>query len=85
MDPKDREARAKKMHEADMGVAGKFFKNKEKFSGSGKGDHVSGAWINTEKYQRSMAANDAYAAGKITLEEWRAIVYSKGQGDSNHE
>ncbi len=44
-------------------------------SGAGKGDRNSAAWINSPKYQRSMAANDAYAAGEITLEEWRAIVH----------
>lgn len=43
--------------------------------GAGKGDRNSAAWINSPKYQRSMAANDAYAAGEITLEEWRAIVH----------
>ena len=52
---------------------------------AGKGDKASASWITSEKYQRSMAANDAYANGEITLEEWRAIVHpkkTKGQGDN---
>ena len=49
--------------------------------GAGKGDRSSAAWINSDKYQRSMQANDAYAAGEITLEEWRAIVHPKSSQD----
>ena len=50
-------------------------------SSAGKGDRNSAAWINSDKYQRSMRANDAYAAGEITLEEWRAIVHPKSSQD----
>lgn len=49
--------------------------------GAGKGDRSSAGWIITDKYQRSMQANEAYAAGEITLEEWRAIVHPKSSQD----
>ena len=68
--------------DAQAGIAGKALKGRSK--SAGKGDRNSAAWINSEKYQRSMRANDAYAAGEITLEEWRAIVHpksSEGQGE----
>lgn len=47
--------------------------------GAGKGDRNSAAWITSDKYQRSMKANEAYDAGEITLEEWRAIVHPQTQ------
>ena len=46
---------------------------------AGKSDRNSAAWIKSEKYQRSMRANEAYDAGEITLEEWRAIVHPQTQ------
>ena len=70
-----------KERKAQAGIAGKAVQQR---SSAGKGDRNSAAWINSEKYQRSMQANDAYAAGEITLEEWRAIVHpksSEGQGE----
>ena len=54
-------------------------------STAGKGDRNSAAWINSPKYQRSMEANEAYARGEITLDEWRFIVHGiepKGQGEN---
>jgi hypothetical protein len=66
---------------AQEGPAGRAIRER---SGAGKGDRTSSSWITSDKYQRSMAANDAYANGEITLEEWRAIVHPKkpeGQGD----
>jgi len=66
---------------AQAGIAGKALQER---SSAGKGDRNSAAWINSDKYQRSMRANEAYAAGEITLEEWRAIVHpksSEGQGE----
>ena len=48
---------------------------------AGKGDRNSASWITSDKYQRSMRANEAYAAGEITLEEWRAIVHPKSSQD----
>ena len=53
-------------------------------NGAGKGDRTSASWITTDKYRRSVEANDAYARGEITLEEWRFIVHGiepKGQGE----
>jgi hypothetical protein len=67
---------------AQAGIAGKAVQQRS--SAAGKGDRNSAAWINSDKYQRSMKANEAYAAGEITLEEWRAIVHpksSEGQGE----
>ena len=67
---------------AQAGIAGKAVQQRS--SAAGKGDRNSAAWINSDKYQRSMRANEAYAAGEITLEEWRAIVHpksSEGQGE----
>ena len=67
---------------AQAGIAGKAVQ--QRLSAAGKGDRNSAAWINSDKYQRSMRANEAYAAGEITLEEWRAIVHpksSEGQGE----
>jgi len=46
---------------------------------AGKGSRNSAGWIITDKYQRSMKANEAYDAGEITLEEWRAIVHPQTQ------
>ena len=72
----------KNERKAQAGIAGKAVQQRS--SAAGKGDRNSAAWINSEKYQRSMQANDAYAAGEITLEEWRAIVHpksSEGQGE----
>jgi len=54
-------------------------KDLSKRGGAGKGDRNSAAWINSDKYQRSMRANEAYDAGEITLEEWRAIVHPQTQ------
>ena len=72
----------KNERKAQAGIAGKAVQQRS--SAAGKGDRNSAAWINSEKYQRSMKANEAYAAGEITLEEWRAIVHpksSEGQGE----
>lgn len=72
----------RKERKAQAGVAGKAIQQRS--SAAGKGDRNSAAWINSDKYQRSMRANEAYAAGEITLEEWRAIVHpksSEGQGE----
>ena len=73
----------KKERKAQAGVAGRALQQRQ--SSAGKGDRNSAAWINSDKYQRSMKANAAYDAGEITLEEWRAIVHpqsSDGQGDN---
>ena len=54
-------------------------------SGAGKGDRSSAAWITSDKYRRSVEANDAYSRGEITLDEWRYIVHGiepKGQGEN---
>ena len=72
----------RKERKAQAGIAGKAVQRRS--SAAGKGDRNSAAWINSDKYQRSMRANEAYAAGEITLEEWRAIVHpksSEGQGE----
>ena len=69
----------RKERKAQAGVAGKALQQRS--SAAGKGDRNSAAWINSDKYQRSMRANDAYAAGEITLEEWRAIVHPKSSQD----
>tara|TARA_Y100000004_G_scaffold141610_1_gene161025 strand:+ start:195 stop:437 length:243 start_codon:yes stop_codon:yes gene_type:complete len=72
----------RKERKAQAGIAGKAVQQRS--SAAGKGDRNSAAWINSDKYQRSMRANEAYAAGEITLEEWRAIVHpksSEGQGE----
>ena len=56
-----------------------------KAQGAGKGDGVSAKMIFSNKYKRSMEANDAYARGEITLDEWRFIVYGlepEGQGEN---
>lgn len=77
----ERDERMRRERKAQAGIAGKALQDR---SSAGKGDRNSAAWINSEKYQRSMRANEAYAAGEITLEEWRAIVHpnsSEGQGE----
>ena len=62
----------------DSNGVSKYVRNN---GGAGKGDRSSAGWIITDKYQRSMEANEAYAAGEITLEEWRAIVHPKSSQD----
>ena len=77
----ERSERMRRERKAQAGIAGKALQDR---SSAGKGDRNSAAWINSDKYQRSMRANEAYAAGEITLEEWRAIVHpksSEGQGE----
>lgn len=66
---------AKERNASSENFASRELAKMNRSSGAGKGDRNSAAWINSPKYQRSMAANDAYAAGEITLEEWRAIVH----------
>ena len=61
-----------------LGAVSKHLPNR---GGAGQGDRNSAAWINSDKYQRSMKANEAYAAGEITLEQWRAIVHPKRSED----
>jgi len=71
----DRQNKAERFNDTSTNKASAELKSRSRSSSAGKGDRNSAAWINSPKYQRSMAANDAYAAGEITLEEWRAIVH----------
>lgn len=75
LEANDRRIAKERDSSSETSFASRELGKMNKSSGAGKGDRNSAAWINSPKYQRSMAANDAYAAGEITLEEWRAIVH----------